>query len=72
MNRVSTYEIESVADDIFKAVDRLPVRAREFGNSVCQKTESIVSSVRNYDSGTENQLRALENMRSALRKWIKN
>lgn len=58
-------EIESLADDV-------PSAGENFASSVCEKTAEIRQSIAASGRATPNQIRALENMRDGLARWIRD
>jgi len=61
-----------LADDINDLIADLPVAAFNFGQSVGEKVESIMSSIYEVHRVTENQMRAMENMKAGLEKWFRD
>jgi len=65
-------DAKEVFFEIQDLVDQVPEGGEEFADSVMKKSLDIMSTVESMEGATENQLRALENMRNGLEKWVRN
>ncbi len=45
-------------------------QAADYFESVKDKTESIMESIEEWDNATDGQVRALENMKAGLERWV--
>ena len=50
--------------------DAVPDRGQEFAESCLATARSIAETVEDQGRSTEAQIRALENMRDGLRRWV--
>lgn len=64
--RVTLEDIE----DALTSVEELPDRAEEFANSVDEKLRSMHEWITKNEHTTEPQQNAVDNMASAIRKWL--
>lgn len=57
-------------DRILDACEDVPERGEDFASSVMEKVESIREVIVKHDRVTEGQLSALDNMETAVGRWV--
>lgn len=60
----------AIIDDIQMMADDVPERGADFAESVCDKTSDIGDTIEETGVVTEGQMKALENMREGLQRWL--
>lgn len=68
---IDVEETVAIADEILERVPELPERAADFAESVDEKAASIKQTIQNSNHVTPAQRRALENMLSGVKRWIR-
>jgi len=64
-------EAFDLAVGILEDLDELPDRAEEFTESVREKVTSMRDSIEKYDNVTAPMMKALQNMRGGVDRWLK-
>jgi hypothetical protein len=57
-------------DEALEIAERVPERGQEYAESVTSTLNGIAATIERTDKVTENQLAAIENIKSGLERWV--
>ena len=61
-----------LCNEAIRDCERVPERGADFAGSVQDKIESMMDYAEEHDHVTERMADALENMHTAIRKWLRD
>ncbi len=70
MKNEDAIEAVEQCDRILRDCEDVPERGEDFASSIMEKVESIRDWIVKHDNVTEKQLDSLDNMESAVGRWI--